>query len=94
MYQVTFLPDAEESFKKLDKPVQLRIAEKIDWLASNADKVIHHPLISLPDDLKGLCRMRVGNYRILYLVYNERRQIKVYEIEHRGKDYYSIKRKR
>ncbi|MGR3311355.1 MAG: type II toxin-antitoxin system RelE family toxin [Candidatus Brocadiales bacterium] len=24
MYQVTFLPDAEESFKELDKPVQLR----------------------------------------------------------------------
>lgn len=31
MYKVTFLPDAEDSFGKLDKPMQGRIAEKIDW---------------------------------------------------------------
>jgi mRNA-degrading endonuclease RelE of RelBE toxin-antitoxin system len=30
MYKITFLPDAEESFKKLDKPIQKRIAQKID----------------------------------------------------------------
>jgi len=59
MYKITFLPDAEESFKKLDKPIQKRIAQKIDWLAENADKVIHHTLTPLPDDLRGLCRMRL-----------------------------------
>jgi len=93
MYKITLLPDAEESFKELDKPIQVRIAKKIDWLAENADKIIHHPLTSLPDDLVGLCRMRVGDYRILYWVYNENRHIKIYEIEHRGKDYRSIKNK-
>lgn len=94
MYQVTFLPDAEKSFQKLDKPVQVRIAEKIDWLAENADKVIHHQLVSLPDDLKGLCRMRAGDYRILYWVYDESKHIKIYEVEHRGKEYRSVHRKR
>jgi mRNA-degrading endonuclease RelE of RelBE toxin-antitoxin system len=78
MYKVTILPDAEESFKKLNKPVQLRIDEKIDWLASNADTVIHHPLTSLPDDLKGLCRIRVGDYRILYWIHNNEKHIKIY----------------
>jgi mRNA interferase RelE/StbE len=92
MYKITFLPDAEESFKKLDKPIQKRIAQKIDWLAENADKVIHHTLTSLPDDLRGLCRMRFGDYRIIYWVYAETKQIKIYDIEHRGKDYRSIKR--
>jgi mRNA-degrading endonuclease RelE of RelBE toxin-antitoxin system len=38
MHKITFLPDAEDSFKKLDNPVQKRIAQKIDWLAENADK--------------------------------------------------------
>ena len=67
MYKVPLLPDAEKSFKKLDKPVQQRIADKIDWLAGNSDTIIHHPLVSLPDDLddlddlKGLCRIRVGD---------------------------------
>jgi len=46
----------------------------------------------LPDDLRGLCRMRFGDYRIIYWVYAETKQIKIYDIEHRGKDYRSIKR--
>lgn len=92
MYKVTFLLDAEESFKNLDKTIQRRIAEKIDWLAENADKVIHHPLKSMPDDLRGLCRIRVGDYRIIYWVYNDEKHIKIYDIEHRGKDYRSVKR--
>lgn len=92
MYKVTLLPDAEKSFKKLDKPVQQRIAEKMDWLATNGDIIIHHPLISLPDDLKGLCRIRVGDYRIIYWVYSDSKEIKIYEIEHRSKDYRSVKR--
>jgi mRNA-degrading endonuclease RelE of RelBE toxin-antitoxin system len=33
MYTITLLPDAEESFKKLDRAVQKRITHKIDWLA-------------------------------------------------------------
>ena len=92
MYKITFLPDVEESFKKLDKPIQKRVAKKIDWLAENADKVIHHPLTSLPDDLRGLCRMRFSDYRVIYWVYAETKHIKIYDIEHRGKDYRSIKR--
>ena len=92
MYKVTLLPDAENSFKKLDKPVQKRITYKIDWLAQNADKVIHHPLKSLPDDLHGLFRMRIGDYRIIYWLYNEGEHIKIYDIEHRGEDYRSIRK--
>ena len=91
MYRITFLPDAEDSFKKLDKSVQRRIAQKIDWLAEYADKVIHHPLKSLPDDLRGLCKIRVGGYRIIYWIYDNSKHIKIYDIEHRGKDYRTIK---
>ena len=91
MYKVTILPDAEKSFKKLDNPIQSRIAAKIDWLARNADKVIHHPLSSLPDDLKGLCKTRVGDYRILYWIYSETRHIKIYGVDHRSGIYLSLR---
>jgi len=87
MYRITLLPDAEESFKSLDKPIQKRIAQKIDWLAENADNIIHHPLKAMPDDLKGLCRLRVGDYRIIYWVYKDKRCITIYSIEHRSKAY-------
>lgn len=92
MYKIILLSEAEKSFKKLDSPIQKRIAQKIDWLAENAENTIHHPLTSLPDDLRGLCRIRVGDYRILYWIYNETKHIKIYDIEHRGKGYRSVKR--
>ncbi len=92
MYKVILLSDAEASFRKLDKSAQKRVAQKIDWLAKHADRVIHHPLTSLPDDLRGLCRIRIGDYRLLYWVYDEAKQIKIYEIEHRSKDYRSIRK--
>jgi len=87
MYRVILLPDAEESFKALDNPVKKRIAEKIDWLANNADNIIHHPLKAMPDDLKGLCRLRVGDYRIIYWIYKDKKRITIYAIEHRSRAY-------
>lgn len=48
MFEVTLLPEAEETFRKLDKPVQARIGQKIDWLSENASAIVHHPLTSLP----------------------------------------------
>jgi mRNA interferase RelE/StbE len=91
MYKIVLLPDAEASFRKLDNKTRIRIAGKIDWLAENAESIIHHPLTSLPDDLSGLCRIRIGNYRLLYWLYKKEKTIKIYEIEHRSKDYRSIK---
>lgn len=92
MYKVTILPDAEKSFRMLDKSVQLRIAAKIDWLAENAEIIIHQPLKSMPDELKGLCRIRVGDYRIIYRIYKEEKHIKIYAIEHRSRSYRSIRK--
>ena len=69
MFEITLLADAAEAFKKFDKAVQARIGQKIDWLSENAAVIVHHPLTSLPDDLRGLCRIRVGDYRIIYWLY-------------------------
>ena len=92
MFKVTLLPAAGTSFQKLDKYLQKRISQKIDWLAANADKIVHHPLLSLPDDLRGLCRIRAGDYRIIYWIYYKIKQIRIYEIEHRSRDYRSLKK--
>jgi len=92
MYKVKILPDAEKSFKKLDKSVQLRVTKKIDWLAEYADIIIHHQLSSLPDDLKGLCKLIVGDYRVLYWVYHQLLDIKIYNIEHRSEVYRSLRK--
>ena len=93
MYKVKILPDAEKYLKKLDRSAQLRLSEKINWLAENADIVIHHQLSSMPDDLKGLCKIKAGDYRILYWVYHSKQVITVYIIEHRKQIYQSLRRK-
>ncbi len=90
MFEVRFLPDAEEAFRKLDKPLQARLGQKIDWLSENAAIMVHHPLTSLPDDLRGLCRLRIGDYRIIYWVYQKEKRISIYAVEHRSKDYKSL----
>jgi mRNA interferase RelE/StbE len=91
MYKIILLPDAEKSLRKIDKTYLKRITLKVDWLKTRADKIIHHPLVSLPEDLKGLCRIRVGDYRIIYWVYHRNKTIKIYEIEHRSKNYGSLR---
>ncbi|MBF0538204.1 MAG: type II toxin-antitoxin system RelE/ParE family toxin [Nitrospirae bacterium] len=84
-------PDAEKAFRRLDKTVQLKIREKIWWLAENADEIAHYQLDSLPDKLKGLCRLKAGNYRILYFLYHEEKRISIYLVEHRGVVYKILK---
>ena len=91
MYKVTLLPEAERSLKKLTGEPLARIVEKIDWLQKKSGIIVHHPLTSLPDDLKGLCRVRVGDYRIIYWIYSETKTIKVYAIEHRSRVYKSLR---
>ena len=93
MYQVTLLPIAEKSFTDLDKAGQTRVADRIDWLGKFSAEMIHHQLSSMPDDLKGLCKFKVGDYRILYWVYHNQKHIKIYDIEHRGREYRSVRRK-
>ncbi len=90
MYQIIILPEAQKSFKKIDKEIQSRVVQKIDWLSENANQIIHHQLSNLPDDLKGLCKERSGDYRILYWIYHEKCLIKIYNIEHRRTAYRSL----
>ena len=91
MYKIVLSSQAEYSTRKLDRETLSRVISKIDWLKENADIIIHHQLSSLPDDLKGLCRIRIGDYRIMYWIYKSEKLIKIYEIEHRSKGYHSIR---
>lgn len=82
MYAVAFLPSAARMFAKLDLPVRRRIARRIDRLTEdprgNAVK------------LRGagdVWRARVGDYRILYQVEDDRLLVLVIRIGHRGDVY-------
>jgi len=90
MYQVIFEPGAEDDLDRLDKTIAEKVIKKIDWLSKNADVLFHHQLSSLPDELKGLCRIHAGDWIILYWVYHNEKEIKIYGIEHRSKAYKNL----
>jgi len=41
----------------------------------------------MPADLAGLCKLRVGDYRILHWNYPAQKMVRVYRIQHRSEVY-------
>jgi len=82
-YQVEFTPSAARVFKKLPGPIQGRIAPKIDALAINprphgVEKMAGH---------ESRYRVRVGEYRIIYVISDGSRLVTVAVIGHRREVY-------
>lgn len=74
----------------MDPDIRRRLLRRLVWLAENASQVVHHRLTNMPDDLSGLCRLRVGDYRILYWVYPQESLLKLYRAQHRREVYRNI----
>jgi len=48
---------------------------------------VHRRLVGMPEDLAGLCKMRVGDFRILYWHYPAQKLVRIYRIQHRSEVY-------
>ena len=78
-YKVELAPHALRSLRKLERPLQVRIAHAIDSLA--ADPRPHGAVkLSGEDDLY---RIRTGDYRIIYSVVDRVLTVLVIAIGHR-----------
>lgn len=86
-YRITVLPPAETDLERLDTEVRRRILRRVVWLGENASQIVHHQLANMPDELLGLCRLRVGDYRILYWLHHQQKVLKVFRIQHRSEVY-------
>jgi hypothetical protein len=60
---------------------------EISGLAQNAAVMIHRRLVGMPDDLAGLCKLRVGDWRIIYWIYRAEKIVRIYRIQHRSEVY-------
>jgi mRNA-degrading endonuclease RelE of RelBE toxin-antitoxin system len=49
--------------------------------------MVHRRLVGMPDELAGLCKLRVGDHRILYWIYHPQALIRIYRIQHRSEVY-------
>jgi mRNA interferase RelE/StbE len=86
-YRVEVSSRADSQLAKLDPVIGVNIERKIIWLAENASAIVHRRLVGMPDDLSGLCKLRVGDWRILYWIYHSEKVIRIYRIQHRSEVY-------
>ncbi|MBI1861492.1 MAG: type II toxin-antitoxin system RelE/ParE family toxin [Deltaproteobacteria bacterium] len=85
MYTILFKKSAKKEYERLPHSVQSKILEALHLLS-------HHPYSELLQikKLKGtdsVYRFRVGDYRVLYEVLNDRLVIVVIKIGHRSEVY-------
>jgi mRNA-degrading endonuclease RelE of RelBE toxin-antitoxin system len=93
-YKVEFTESAAVEASRLDFSMRSRVANKLHWLAENAEVVIHHPLTGLPPDLVGLCKLRIGDYRVLYYCFKDQQLLMVAAVAHRSVAYDWLHQKR
>ncbi len=89
-YKVILLPTAQKHLASLDKGLINKLGGKIGWLSKHPEILGQQPLTGLPPELKGLCKYRVGDYRIVYRVDHKQRIMKVYAVKHRSQVYKEI----
>jgi mRNA-degrading endonuclease RelE of RelBE toxin-antitoxin system len=86
-YQLIVLPTAQADLAKLSPSLRKSVIRRLEWLCLSATAIIHRRLQNMPDDLAGLCRLRMADYRILYWHYAAKRLIKIYRVQHRSEVY-------
>jgi len=86
-YRVEVGQKAGAQLSELDPSVGAAVERKIIWLAQNAADMIHRRLVGMPDDLAGLCKLRVSDWRILYWIYHAEKVVRIYRIQHRSEVY-------
>ena len=84
MYHIRILDSAARELARLDKPVCRRIVERINWLNANPDIL---RLEALKDDLSGLYKLHVGDYRVIYEILHEEQTLIIHAIGHRREIY-------
>ena len=84
MYTIRLLKPAARELERLDKGVGTRVVRRLRWLADNLDGINPEPL---KGRLRGLYKLREGDYRVAYEILRRERVIIVHLIGHRREIY-------
>ena len=82
-YTIRFQRSAAKALAALPKPIQRRIAGKVDDLARDP----HPPGAKALEGVPGLHRIRIGDYRVIYQIQAAVLLILVVRIRHRREAY-------
>lgn len=84
-YQVEFRPEAVSDLDRLAPEIRERVLDRIRWLAAHFDEITPEPLRG--KQWRGLFKLRVGDYRILYTSHRRQRLLTIHLIGHRREIY-------
>ncbi len=80
-YRVEFRPEAADDLDSLDPDVCRRILARLRWLAHHFEEIIPESLSGR--QFRGLLKLRVGDYRVLYTADREDRLLTIHLVGHR-----------
>lgn len=90
-YQVQYSPAALRGLKSVPPDIRQQIVTAVDGLADDPRPRGTTPL---KGGLRGLRRLRLGDYRACYLVDDETRRVRVVQVGHRSKAYVHAQRRK
>lgn len=85
-YSIRALASFEKSFAKATRDDQRRITDKIEHLAVHPE-LLGSPMANLPPNLRGLHKLRAGDWRIFFWADSRKREIVLYDLDWRDKAY-------
>lgn len=83
-YQLILSDQAKSDFRHLDRTVAQRILDRLQRLAETVEETPH---VALKGRLRGAYRLRIGNYRAVYMLEHSKRKVVVLEVGHRSSIY-------
>jgi mRNA interferase RelE/StbE len=84
MYDIFLGPQPEKFLKKADKELRQRVWKKLDELKQNP---FPSDVVRVVGRKEKAFRVRVGAYRIQYYVFQDKKEIAVFDIDKRGRAY-------
>jgi len=84
MFDIFLGPQPEKFLKKIDKELRQRIWEKLDELKLNP---FPSDVVRVVGRREKAFRVRVGAYRIQYYVFQDKKEIAVFDIDKRERAY-------
>lgn len=80
MASIRWSDESLDSLRKVEKTIAIRITKKISWMALNLKDIVPDKLSA---NLAGFCKLRVGDYRVVYSVSEDNLIIIIEWIGHR-----------
>jgi mRNA interferase RelE/StbE len=83
-YQVEFVPAAIKDLQAIDKIIAQRVLNKIKWLSENLDDITPEMLVG---KWHHKYKLRVGDWRIIYTIEQDKKLLTIHLIGHRREIY-------